>query len=68
MSHNLFRDRRRYQLQLGKFPIVEIKDRLIVIRVSDSPPLFFRTIVPPGADVRVGDVLSLYTEVLQKAN
>jgi hypothetical protein len=53
---------------LGKFPIVEIKDQLIVIRVSDSPPLFFRTIVPAGADVRLGDVLSLYTEVLQKAN
>lgn len=57
-------NRRRYQLILGKFPIVEINDRIIVLRISDSPPLFIRTSVPANADVRQGDLLTLYTEVL----
>jgi hypothetical protein len=65
---NPFQDRRRYQLPLGKFPIVELTDRLMVLRVSDSPPLFIRTTYPPGSDVQTGDLLTLYTEVLVKAN
>lgn len=58
--------RRRYQLILGKFPVVEINDHVIVLRISDSPPLFIRTTVPANTDVRLGDLLTLYTEVLSE--
>ena len=57
---------RRYQLILGKFPIVEIHGTIAVLSIQDK--LFLRIPIPSGADVRVGDLLSVYTEVLAKAN
>lgn len=58
--------RLRHQLILGKFPIVEITRGLtsytIVLAAQDK--LFIRTTCPLTSDVKVGDLLTMYTEVL----
>ena len=67
MDHNL-RNRRRYQLNLGKFPVIEVNEeptcQIIVIDMQNK--MYIRMGAPVNADIRVGDLLTLYTEVLQK--
>ena len=59
---------RRYVLILGKHPIIEAKQGKygwnLTIEIQDK--LFLRTTAPHEADIRVGDLLTLYTEVLRK--
>lgn len=55
-------NRRRLQLILGKFPIVEISQNHFVISIKDKFGL--RVTRPPNCDLRPGDLLTLYTEVL----
>jgi hypothetical protein len=59
---------RRHLLILGKFPIVEITRSfayfIIVLDLGNSH--FIRTTCPLTSDVRKGDLLTLYTEVLQE--
>lgn len=62
--------RLRYQLILGKFPIVKIeKDQLGNVQASIriSKDTFMIIGPPPNSDVREGDLLTLYTEVLVNA-
>ncbi len=54
--------RKRYQLILGKFPIVEISQAHFVLSIKDK--FGIRIQRPPGCDLRPGDLLTLYTEVL----
>lgn len=67
MDHNLLH-RRRYQLNLGKFPVTEVttgpNNLTVVIDMQNK--FFLRLACPLTADVRVGDLLTLYTEVLQR--
>ncbi len=67
MDHNISR-RRRLQLILGKFPIVEISETHFVLAIKDK--FAFRVTRPPGCDLRHGDLLTIYTEVLteEKSN
>lgn len=67
MDHNL-RHRRRYQLNLGKYPVIEVTpnqtNQTVVLDMQNK--MFIRMAAPLTADVRVGDLLTIYTEVLQK--
>jgi hypothetical protein len=67
MDQNL-RHRRRYQLNLGKFPVIEVtpneSNQTIVIDMQNR--MFIRMAAPLTADVRIGDLLTLYTEVLAR--
>ena len=58
----------RYRLILGKYPITKVEPVAggIRIKVRVSEGVSFDTIVPTSADVRLGDLLTLYTEVLTK--
>lgn len=53
---------------MGKYPVTEVienqSDITIVIDMRNK--FFLRVTVPLTADVRVGDLLTLYTEVLAK--
>ena len=67
MDHNLIH-RRRYQLRLGKYPVIEVtpNEKNLVVVIDMQNKMFIRMGAPLTADVRVGDLLSLYTEVLQR--
>jgi hypothetical protein len=64
-DHNLLH-RRRYQLNLTKAPVVEITHgpNNLIISIDVGQKFFFRFNAPLTSDVRVGDLLTLYTEVL----
>jgi hypothetical protein len=49
-------------LVLGKFPVVKREDRLMTIKLGGTTEM--RVMLPDIADVRDGDILTLYTEVL----
>lgn len=53
---------RRYQLHLGKYPIVEVNETNFVLKLSEKQ--FLRITRPPNSDIRLNDILTLYTEVL----
>ena len=69
MDHNL-RHRKRYQLNLGKYPVTEVtvgqSNQTVVIDMQNK--FFIRMACPLNADIRVGDLLTIYTEVLQREN
>jgi hypothetical protein len=56
----------RLKLILGKFPVRHISvDRIMTIRL---PSLGIMQVpLPPSADVREGDLLTIYTEILTHA-
>jgi hypothetical protein len=58
--------RRRYRLNLGKYPVVEVipGEKNITVVIDMQNKMFIRMAVPLSADVRVSDLLTLYTEVL----
>lgn len=63
---NPFPTRLRHQLILTKLPVIEVTrgltDQTIVLSIQDK--VFLRTTCPLTSDVKVGDLLTLYTEVL----
>ena len=65
MDHDL-RFRRRHQLILGKFRVIEITraahNLILVLDLGNSH--YIRTTCPLTSDVRLSDYLTLYTEVL----
>ena len=65
---NPFPDRRRYQLILGKFPVTQIKTALgqYEIVLDMGKDLYIITHAPLTSDIRQGDLLTLYTEVLAR--
>jgi hypothetical protein len=57
----------RLVLPLGKFPVVERRNNWMRIKLPGTyagEPFFILCTLPDNADVRVGDILTLYTEVL----
>lgn len=55
----------RHRIILGKYPVVDIKPGLTAIFVTiNLGPITCVTTVPPNSDVKLGDLLTLYTEVL----
>lgn len=69
-SQSEIADRLRYRLILGKFQVVKIdKDQLgniqVAIKINKDSFIIFGP--PPNTDVREGDILTLYTEVLVNA-
>jgi hypothetical protein len=56
----------RFILPLGKFPVIERRNNFMIIRLSGphGEPYSLLCALPDRADVRVGDILTLYTEVL----
>jgi hypothetical protein len=61
-----FPKRLRHQLILGKLPVIEVirglTNQTIILSIADK--YFLRTTCPLTSDVKVGDLLTLYTEVL----
>lgn len=59
----------RYKLVLGKYPVVKIKPTIggqqVTLRINEGISL--TAIVPDGSDVKLNDLLTLYTEVLVDA-
>ena len=53
---------------MGKYPVTEVivGESNQTISIDMKNKFFLRVTVPLSADVRVGDLLTLYTEVLQK--
>jgi len=64
------RSRFRHRLILSKAPVIEVTPgplhQTIILDVGGN--LFLRTTAPNSSEVIVGDVLTLYTEVLVKDN
>lgn len=65
---------RRLQLVLGKFPIVHVRKRNDIVALGDQEitisfpnNICIVMLVPSIADVREGDLLTIYTEVLTHA-
>ena len=60
----------RYQLILGKFPVIKIDkdpfDKLQFV-LDVGKKVYMVCTPPPNADVKEGDLLTLYTEVLVHA-
>lgn len=55
----------RLVLVLGKFRVTERQNRLMKIALGGSTTM--TCTLPEGADVREGDILTFYTEVLYAA-
>lgn len=54
----------RYQLALGKFRVLQVRKHFDRIEFSINLNETLLTIpAPPNADIREGDLLTLYTEV-----
>ena len=56
------RKQARLILNLGKYRVIERNEHMMTIGLGGTTTL--RVSIPPVADVRAGDVLTLYTEVL----
>lgn len=57
----------RLQCILGKFPVVKVTDSYFVLKLGGTTEMTVTR--PPRSDIRDGDFLTLYTEVLlAKAN
>lgn len=56
----------RLVLVLGKFRVKERQDRKMVLKLGGSTEM--TVMLPEHADVREGDLLTLYTEVLYAQN
>lgn len=52
----------RLRLVLGKYPVMERGNNVMKVALGGSTTMTIT--LPDGADVRVGDLLTLYTEVL----
>lgn len=59
-----FTERFRLQLMLGKYPVVSVEGQKIKVAMGGTTTMTFT--VPDQADVRLGDLLTFYTEVLTK--
>lgn len=59
----------RYRLILGKYPVIKVEPSLtrIYLTLQVKNKLFLTTECPLTSDVRLGDLLTLYTEVLSNA-
>jgi hypothetical protein len=59
----------RFILPLAKVPVTERRGNYMLIRLSgpSGEPYSMLCMLPDSADVRVGDILTLYTEVLRKS-
>lgn len=53
---------RRIVLVLGKFRVLEREDRMMKVALGGSTTM--TVTLPEHADVKAGDLLTLYTEVL----
>ena len=52
----------RLVLVLGKFRVIDLQGRRMKLKLGGSTTMDVN--LPPQADVRAGDLLTLYTEVL----
>jgi hypothetical protein len=52
----------RFRCVLGKFPVVRVSDSYFVLKLGGTTEM--RITRPPRSDIRDGDLLTLYTEVL----
>lgn len=59
-------DKVRYVLVLGKYRVTARGDTFMKLALGGSTTM--TVTLPPKADVREGDILTLYTEVLTDAN
>jgi hypothetical protein len=58
----------RHRLVLGKFPVIAVERTAFGFKfVLQLPGIKLVLEVPPSSDVREGDILTLYTEVLAHA-
>lgn len=57
-------DKFRLQLNLGKYTVTKVEGKTITVFMGGTTTMQF--IVPDHADVRLGDILTFYTEVLTK--
>lgn len=55
----------RFKLVLGKFPIVRLTNNTFTLKLGGTTEMTIRR--PDHADIRDGDLLTLYTEVLLSA-
>lgn len=64
-----FADRVRYQLLLGKFQVKRVYQDLGQLKMAIELPGLGLMLcpIPPSADVREGDLLTLFTEILANA-
>jgi len=64
-DHNLLH-RRRYQLNLTKVPVIELipGPNGITVVTDLQGKLFLRFKAPLTSDIRLGDLLTIFTEVL----
>lgn len=60
------KDKVRYVLILGKYRVVERTEKQMKLALGGSTTM--TVTLPPHADVKAGDILTLYTEVLTDAN
>jgi len=52
----------RLVLNLGKYRVIERQDQVMKLALGGSTTM--TVTLPPHADVKAGDILTLYTEVL----
>lgn len=57
---------RRLVLVIGKFPVVKLIGRTMTLKLGGTTEMTIS--LPDMADVRNGDLLTLYTEVLLKGS
>lgn len=55
----------RYILILGKHPVTEVSPGFATIEIGNK--VYIRFDIPPNTDIKRGDLLTLYTEVLSNA-
>jgi hypothetical protein len=56
----------RYTLQLGKYRVTERTESQMKLYLGGSTVMTIS--LPPNVDVKAGDILTLYTQVLVNAN
>ena len=54
------------RLVLGEFPIVDIKDTVLVIEITRKPEILFNCVVPYAHNHKVGDRIPIYIFVEPK--
>jgi hypothetical protein len=52
----------RQRLILGKFPVIRANSYAVTLKLGGTTEMTFAR--PPRSDIREGDLLTLYTEVL----
>jgi hypothetical protein len=54
------------RLALGEFPIVDIKETVMVIEITHRPEILFNCVVPYAHNHKIGDLIPIYIWVEPK--